>query len=138
MTESEKISDADMPGDTPQSENSQRSEAFQVVREKYWSGRFILTNLVIVLLAIMAGYLQYVAYPALMTGSSLSGAGFGETNVVLSLSFLTFQFSATDPNSNCASSGCVLKGVPAFDFCQALIYLLILVDLVRIVRLRSK
>jgi len=97
----------------------------------------VLTNLIILLLALVAGYLQYVAYPALMTAPAPpNGTGFGETNVVLSLSFLTFQFSATSPN--CLGSPCTIRGVPAFDFCQALIYLVVLINLVRFVRLQSK
>jgi hypothetical protein len=105
--------------------------------EKYWSSKFILTNVILLLLAGVAGYLEYVAYPALMTSPfPPNGYGFGETNVVLNLSFLTFQLSAV--NSNCASSICPVKGIPAFDFCQALIYLVILVNLVHFVRLRTK
>jgi hypothetical protein len=106
-------------------------------REKYWSGKFILTNVILLLLAAIAGYLEYVAYPALMTSPyPPSGYGFGETNVVLNLSFLTFQLSAV--NSNCASSICPVKGIPAFDFCQALVYLVILINLVHFVRLRTR
>jgi len=55
---------------------------------------------------------------------------------VLTLSFLTFQLSAV--NSNCTSGVCPVKGVPAFDFCQALVYLVILINLVHFVRLKSK
>src|SRR5579872_5536225 len=120
------------------SEDRQRLESPPLVRrERYWSRKFILTNVVLLVLAAVTGYLQYVAYPALMTSPlPPNGNGFGETNVVLILSFLTFQLSAV--NSNCASSVCPVKGVPAFDFFQALIYLTILINLVRFVQLRSK
>jgi hypothetical protein len=125
------------PENVPEAEERQHLEVSQVVRERYWDGKFILTNVILVLLAVVAGYLQYVVYPALMTSPTPpAGYGFGETNVVLTLSFLTFQFSATNPN--CLTPGCVLKGVPAFDFCQALIYLAVVFGLARYVRLRTK
>jgi hypothetical protein len=104
---------------------------------KYWSTKFVLLNLAFILLAIIAGYLQYVAYPALMTAPTPEngGNGFGESNVVLNLSFLTFQLNAT---GTCSSSPCELKGVPAFDFCQAMIYLIIVINLVHLYNRRSK
>jgi hypothetical protein len=106
-------------------------------KEKFWTFKFLLTNLILLLLAAIAGYLQYVAYPALLTSQlPPNGNGFGETNVVLNLSFLTFQLNAV--NSNCSSAVCPIKGVPAFDFCQAVIYLIILLNLVRFIQLRSK
>ncbi len=121
----------------PRSEEEQRPGTMTSVREKYWSGKYVLTNVIILLIAAIAGYLQYVAYPALMTAPPPpNGNGFGETNVVLGLSFLTFQFSATNPN--CLNPGCILKGVPAFDFCQALVYLVILINLIHFVRLRGR
>jgi len=116
---------------------SQRAEFPAASHEVFWAGKFVLTNIVILVLALLAGYLQYVAYPALMTGAAPpNGTGFGESNVVLSLSFLTFQLSATNPN--CLGGPCFLRGVQAFDFCQALVYLVILVNLARFVRLRWK
>jgi hypothetical protein len=125
------------PENVPNSEESSGQQEQRSKPEKYWSGKFIFTNLIILLLATLAGYLQYIAYPALMTSATPPvGSGFGETNVVLTISFLTFQFSATNPN--CTNPGCVLKGVPAFDFCQALLYLVILVNLVHFIRLRGK
>ena len=64
---------------------------------RYWSTKFVLINVTLILLAIIAAYLQYVAYPALMTAPTPAngGNGFGETNVVLNLSFLTFQSNST-------------------------------------------
>ena len=128
MTESENVPGSEEAGKAPVQARNER--------ERYWSSRFVLMNSVLLLLAAVAGYLEYIAYPALMTSATPPvGTGFGETNVVLSISFLTYRFSATNPN--CLNSGCVLPGVPAFDFCQALIYLVILINLVRLVRLRS-
>ncbi len=125
------------PQNTTSSGESQLEESRVPRHERYWEGKFILTNAVVLLLALVAGYLEYVAYPALMTAPvPPAGTGFGESNVVLSLSFLTFQLSATNPN--CTGGPCFLKGEPAFDFCQALIYLVILMNLARFVRLRSK
>jgi len=128
MAESKNISNADgkepMVGSPPKS-------------SKFWSMKFVGLNLILILLAVIAGYLQYVAYPALMTAPTLAngGNGFGESNVVLNLSFLTFQLNAT---GTCSNSPCLLKGVPAFDFCQAMIYLVIVVNLVHAFNRRSK
>lgn len=122
---------------TPNPEKTQQLDAHQPPHEGYWSAKFIATNGILLLLALVAGYLEYVAYPALMTGSTPPfGDGFGESNVVLNLSFLTYRFTATNPN--CGSSGCTLVGVPAFDFCQGLIYLVILINVAHFIRLKSK
>jgi hypothetical protein len=98
----------------------------------YWNAKFILINIIILILAIVAAYLQFVAYPALLTAPQSSG-GYGETNVVLNLSFLTFRIDAT---ADCGGSTCQLKGVPAFDFFQAMIYLLIIVNVVHFINRR--
>ena len=92
----------------------------------YWNGKFVLINVTLVLLAIVAGYLQYVSYPAVISAPVSSG-GYGESNPVLVLSFLTFQINAV---GNCLGGSCLLRGVQAFDFCQAMIYLLIVVNIV--------
>jgi len=104
---------------------------------RYWSTKFVLINVTLILLAVVAAYLQYIAYPALMTAPTPAngGNGFGETNVVLNLSFLTFQLNST---GSCSNSPCLLKGVPAFDFCQAMIYLVIVVNLVHLYNRRAK
>src|ERR1700730_14813583 len=98
----------------------------------YWSAKFALVNAIILILALVAAYLQYVAYPSLLS-SSPSAGGYGETSIVLSLSLLTFQINAV---GNCGSSSCELRGVPAFDFFQAMIYLLIIVNIVHLVNRR--
>jgi len=121
---------------TPNSEENQNLE-IPGKKESYWSRKFALINAILLLLALVAGYLEYVAYPALMTSPPPpSGYGFGETNVVLTLSWLTYQFSATNPN--CLTPGCVLKGIPAFDLCQGLIYLVVLINLVHLIRVWTK
>lgn len=124
--------------DAPSPEERQQTQFTQISRKKYWTGNFILTNAMLLLMALVAGYLEYIAYPALVSSPSFPyGTGFGETNVVLNLSFLTFQLTATN-TTTCATANCVLKGVPAFDLCQALVYLVILINLVHFVRSRSK
>ena len=95
--------------------------------QRYWNPRFILLNVTLFLLAIASAYLEYVAYPALMIAPYNPidpSAGFGEHNVVLKLSFLTFQYFST------SRSGQYLVGVPAFDFFQAFVYVIIIVNLV--------
>ncbi len=92
----------------------------------YWNPKFVMINVAVVLLALVAGYLQYVAYPAVISAPVTSG-GYGENNPVLVLSFLTFQINAV---GNCLGGSCLLRGVQAFDFFQAMIYLLIIVNIV--------
>ena len=127
MNESENVSKTD--GKEPMAGSPPKSS-------KFWSMKFVLLNVTLMLLSVVAGYLQYVAYPALMTAPTLAngGNGFGESNVVLNLSFLTFQLNAI---GTCSNSPCLLKGVPAFDFCQAMIYLVIVVNLVHLYNRRA-
>jgi len=121
----------------PSPEEQQQLPQTRVATRKYWTTNFIFTNVVLLLMAILAGYLEYVAYPALMSNPSFPyGTGFGETNVVLNLSFLTYSFTATN-TATCGTANCLLKGVPAFDFCQALVYLVILINLAHIIRVRN-
>jgi hypothetical protein len=98
----------------------------------YWNGKFVLINVTILLLALVAGYLQYAVYPGVLSAPVPAG-GYGESNPVLILSFLTFQINAT---GNCLGGTCVLRGVPAFDFCQAMIFLLIIVNIVHAINRR--
>lgn len=137
-TENSVSGDGEESPGAPSPEEQQNFQPTRIAKKKYWTGNFILTNVVVLFLALVAGYFEYVAYPALMSGPSFPyGAGFGETNVVLNLSFLTFQVTATN-TITCATPNCVLKGIPAFDFCQALVYLVILMNLAHFVRSPSK
>ncbi len=104
--------------------------------------KFVILNVAILIAAVVAGYLEYVVYPAVMTaplaGSGGTGPfGYGESNAVLHLSFLSFR---VDANSRCFQNTCYgrLIGVPAFDFCQALIYALVVINIVHFYNLRKK
>ncbi len=78
--------------------------------------RFALTTLILAILGFLAIYLQYVLYPSIMSNT------YGETQIQLHLSFLTYWFSAR----NCVvSTSCLsIAGVPAFDFAQLFFILL--------------
>lgn len=80
--------------------------------------RFALTSLVLAVLALLSVYLEYVVYPSIMSSQ------YGETEIQLHLSILTYWFSA----KNCVvSSSCLnIPGVPAFDFVQLFLLLLVL------------
>jgi hypothetical protein len=81
------------------------------LKEKHGSNvRFLLTTLTLAVLGFLAIYLQYVVYPSIMSNV------YGETQIQLHLSFLTYWYSA----KNCVvSSSCLsIAGVPAFDFAQ--------------------
>jgi hypothetical protein len=80
--------------------------------------------------------LQYYLYPLIMSraANTSSGLGFGETDIRLKFSLLTFQYTAT----RCNSFSCTrLVGIPAFDFFQAIIVALVVVNLLHFMNLRK-
>lgn len=88
-------------------------------------------------LAGVAAYLQYYVYPLVMSRpqGSASGEGFGETNISLHFSFLTYHYVAT----RCIEGACTrLVGVSDFDFFQALIVLAVILNLLHYLNLRKK
>ena len=90
----------------------------------FWTGKHTASTVILIIFALVAAYLQYSLYPKLMT--STGGSGFGLKNVTVKLSFLTFQYSAT----RCTYSSCVRQvGVPAFDFFQAIIIIILVMNL---------
>ena len=106
----------------------------QPVIGRFWTGKQVVTNAVILALASLAAYLQYYLYPLVMA-RPLSSFGFGETNISLKFSILTFQYIAT----RCVGGTCKpLTGIPAFDFFQALIVLLIFVNVLQFFNTRKK
>ncbi len=89
-------------------------------KTRYWNSRFVLVTVLLAFLAFISGYLQYSAFPALM-----SGPAFQEYDLSLHLSFLTYRIDAWR---------CVLPdscqfypGLPSFDFAQLFGIILILV-----------
>jgi len=104
---------------------------------RFWTARQIATNLIILALASVAGYLQYYLYPLIMSRplNSLAGLGFGETNNSLKFSILTFQYTAT----RCMGTSCArLVGIPAFDFFQVMIIILIFANVLHFINTRKK
>lgn len=96
-----------------------------VAHSSFWTGKHVATNVILVILAFVAAYLQFDVYPRIM--SATGGYGFGEKDVALKLSFLTFQYTAT----RCTYTSCVTQiGVPAFDFFQAIILVVVITNLV--------
>jgi len=127
-----------LDGGTNESEGREQLDSNPIKDSGYWTPKFVVLNITILFLAIVAGYLQYVAYPALLSAPMITSGGngpfgFGETNVVLNLSFLTFQINAV---GNCSGNSCELRGVPAFDFCQAMVYLVIIVNVIHSINRR--
>ncbi len=78
-----------------------------------------MTVAILALLALIAAYLQYVYYPSVL----LSGQ-FGETNISLHLSFLTFQIDATRGSE-------FVPGIPSLDFFQVFVIAAVLLNLSR-------
>jgi hypothetical protein len=117
-----------------------KPKGFTIVQSSlmhFWTVKQIVTNLVILALASIAAYLQYYLYPLIMARplDPVSGLGFGETNISLRFSFLTFQYTAT----RCMGSSCSkLVGIPAFDFFQVMIIALVFVNLLHYVNTRKK
>jgi hypothetical protein len=104
---------------------------------RYWTPKQILTDAVILALGGAAAYLQYYLYPLVMARplNSTAGLGFGETNISLKFSFLTFQYTAT----RCIGGNCTrLVGIPSFDFFQALIISLVILNIVHFANSRKK
>jgi hypothetical protein len=88
-----------------------------VLQEKHSSNiRFAVTAFILAVLGVVAAYLQYIVYPSIMSNK------FGETQIQLHLSFLTYWYSA----KNCVvSASCFnIPGLPAFDFAQLFFILL--------------
>lgn len=75
-------------------------------QRKLWDSRFLLTALILALLALVSAYLEYVVYPSILVSSQ-----FGETNVSLHLSFLSFQYLATRGSEP-------VPGILSLDFFQ--------------------
>ena len=115
----------------PVKSGNDRVSAFSL----FWTGKQIATNVVLIALASIAGYLQYYLYPLVMSAipDSINGSGFGETNITLKFSFLTFQYAAT----RCTSFSCTrLVGIPGFDFFQAIIIALVVINLLHLLNIR--
>jgi hypothetical protein len=88
-------------------------------------------------LAGIAAYLEYYLYPLVMARPiySLSGLGFGETDISLKLSFLTFQYTAT----RCMGATCTrLVGIQAFDFFQLAVIIVVLINVFHLISTRKK
>lgn len=104
---------------------------------RLWSVRYAITNAILLFFAGIAAYLEYSLYPLVMTRplGSPAGLGFGETNVSLKFSFLTFQYIAT----RCMGTTCTpLVGIPAFDFFQVLIIALVVYNVMHFINFRSR
>ncbi len=79
-------------------------------------------------LALVAAYLEYSVYPAIMNQS------FGETGILLRLSPLTFRLDGTRCYQTCQT----LVGIPSLDFFQIFLIALVAVNLAHFFRLRGQ
>jgi hypothetical protein len=133
------------PSNQSQAEVSEGSRSS--VRSGFWSGRFIITIAVLLLIALIAAYLQYVYYASL-----LPNPPFYESNVTLHLGFFSYAYDAikcVPPDSNqtpipvtdCLAEGGTFEtitGVPAFDFFQFFFALFILTNILHVIQRRNK
>ncbi len=109
----------------------------RIAPSRFWTLKHIVTNVIILAFACVAAYLQFYLYPLIMSRpiGSPSGLGFGETNISLHFSVLTYHYVAT----RCMGSSCTrLVGVADFDFVQALILVLVLVNILHFLGMRKK
>jgi hypothetical protein len=85
--------------------------SYQLPKRKkpFLTSRLLFVDLVLLILSVVAGYAQYIVYPQIMENA------FGETNLMLSISFLTFRYTAFRIDRT-------IVGVPAFDFFQFFLY----------------
>ena len=130
-----KLSETGLSSPAAEPNNSTVSAAF--ANRRFWTVRQIATNSVFMVLAIVAAYLQYYLYPLVMSRPlySLTGLGFGESDISLKFSFLTFQYTAT----RCMGSNCTrLVGINAFDFFQLIIIILVIINVLHFLNTRKK
>ncbi len=95
--------------------------------------RFVITNVVFLLLALVTAYLEYVVYSSVISGDF---PNFGEHNVSLNLSVLTFQYDATrcyGSSTNCPR----LQGVQSLDFFQIFVLAIVFYNLVHFINSRK-
>ena len=96
----------------------------------FWTTKQIVFDFFLMVFATIAAYLQYYFYPLIISGPS----GFSETNITLKFSFLTFQYIST----RCTNFSCArLVGIPAFDFFQAIVLILVAFNLLHLYNVRK-
>lgn len=89
-----------------------------IVCVRYWDVKFIVLNLIIVLLLAIVAYFEFYYYPSIMAGSN-----YGESNLTLVLGLLTYRYDFNRCSMSCP--GPRLTGVPALDFFQLLLIVLV-------------
>lgn len=89
-----------------------------------WTSRIFLTNIVLIIAAILSAYLEYVAYRKDLVSEL-------ETHIGLRLSFLTYQYDAIRGSTQ-------IIGLPAFDFFQAIVYLAIIINIWHFLRVGKR
>ena len=96
---------------------------------KFWDLRFVITTVLLILIALIAAYLQYALYPSI-----IENPPFLESNISIHFSVLTYSYNAFRcvgvqvPVDQCPSSVQHIIGVPAFDFFQLFVIILILAN----------
>lgn len=87
---------------------------------KYWDSKFIVLNLIIILVLAIAAYFEFYYYPSIMLGQN-----YGESNLTLVLGFLTYRYDFNRCSLTCP--GPRLTGVSALDFIQVLLIVLVVI-----------
>jgi len=95
-----------MQNDRPAEQSSSTSSVVEGKTARFWDIKYIFTNFVLIVIAAIAAVYQYIVYANVITQDP-----FYETNLHLSLSFLTYQYTAT-------RNGQLLVSPPALDFFQ--------------------
>jgi hypothetical protein len=108
----------------PEGTPPQPSMSMPLRKRPFLTSRLLFVDFVLLLLSVVAGYAEYVVYPQIMENV------FGETNVTLSISFLTFRYTAFRINRT-------IVGVPAFDFFQFFLYAAIVYTVLKYIEYRS-
>ena len=93
-------------------------------KSRYWTNRLYITNVLLMIAAVILAYLEYVAYRQDLVSEL-------ETNIVLKISFLTFQYEAVRGSTQ-------IVGLPSFDFFQAVLYIAILFNAWQFIKARRK
>jgi hypothetical protein len=90
-------------------------------------------------LALIAAYLEYEVYPSIM-----SGAPFLESDISLHLSLFSYAYDSVRCTPDVSVANCpagsvqTIIGIPAFDFFQLFIAVIIIVNIYHALRLSKK
>ena len=98
-------------------------------RIRFWNGSFVALDFILVIIAVLAMYLQYVVYPSIITNT------YGESDLSLHLSLLTFSWNAMKCYALAACAS--IQGVSALDFFQVFLVVIALANISHYLKIKG-